>query len=41
MHIQNIESYWNRLKEKFKDMKGVHGEMLSKYLMSLWHEHHG
>ena len=32
VHTQNIESYWNRVKTKFKRMKGVHEQMLSSYL---------
>ena len=31
-HTQNIESYWNRVKTKFKCLKGVHEEMLSSCL---------
>ena len=41
-HTQNIESYWNRVKTKFKRMKGVHEEMLSSYLDEfMWRERHG
>ena len=41
-HTQNIESYWNRVKTKFKSMKGVHEEMLSSYLDEfMWRERHG
>ena len=32
VHIQNVESYWNRVKMKFKRMKGVHQEMLTSYM---------
>ena len=41
-HTQNIESYWNSVKTKFKRMKGVHEEMLSSYLDEfMWRERHG
>ncbi len=30
-HTQNVESYWNRVKTKFKRMKGVHEVMLPSY----------
>ena len=41
-HTQNIESYWNRVKTKFKRMKGVHEEMLPSYLDEfMWRERHG
>ena len=41
-HTQNIESYWNRVKTKFKRMKGVHEQMLSSYLDEfMWRERHG
>ena len=29
---QNIESYWNCVKQKFKQMKGVHLQQLPSYL---------
>ena len=32
VHTQNVESYWNRVKGKFKRMKGVHESMLNSYL---------
>ena len=32
VHTQNLESYWNRVKTKFKRMKGVQESMLSSYL---------
>ena len=32
VHTQNIESYWNRVKRRFKHMKGVHQTMLNSYL---------
>ena len=42
VHTQNIESYWNRVKTKFKRMKGVHEQMLSSYLDEfMWRERHG
>ena len=41
-HTQNVESYWNRVKGKFKRMKGVHEDMLSSYLDEfMWRERHG
>jgi len=41
-HTQNIESYWNRVKTKFKRMKGVHEDMMSSYLDEfMWRERHG
>ena len=42
VHTQNIESYWNRVKTKFKRMKGVHETMLSSYMDEfMWRERHG
>ena len=42
IHTQNVESYWNRVKGKFKRMKGVHEEMMSSYLDEfMWRERHG
>ena len=42
VHTQNIESYWNRVKRKFKRMKGVHESMLHSYLDEfMWRERHG
>ena len=42
VHTQNIESYWNRVKTKFKRMKGVHEQMLSSYFDEfMWRERHG
>ena len=42
VHTQNVESYWNRVKTKFKRMKGVHEQMLSSYLDEfMWRERHG
>ena len=41
VHTQNVESYWNRVKTKFKCMKGVHRNMLPSYLDELmWRERH-
>ena len=37
VHTQNVESYWNRVKGKFKRMKGVHEEMLSSYISGRVH----
>ena len=42
VHMQNIESYWNWVKMKFKRIKGVHEAMLMSYLDKLiWRERHG
>ena len=42
VHTQHVESYWNRVKTKFKRMKGVHEAMLSSYLDEfMWRERHG
>ena len=42
MHTQNVESYWNRVKTKFKRMKGVNEGMLTSYLDEfMWRERHG
>ena len=39
VHTQHVESYWNRVKMKFKRMKGVHDTMLSSYLDEyMWRE---
>ena len=41
-HTQNIESYWNRVKRKFKRMKEVHSTMLHSYLDEfMWRKRHG
>ena len=41
-HTQNVESYWNRVKTKFKRMKGVHESMLGSYMDEfMWRERHG
>ena len=42
VHTQNIESYWGRVKHKFKRMKGVSGKQLPSYLDEfLWRERYG
>ena len=42
VHTQHIESYWNRVKTKFKRMKGVHETMLESYSDEfMWRERHG
>ena len=42
VHTQHVESYWNRVKTKFKRMKGVQETMLSSYLDEyMWRERHG
>ena len=42
IHTQNVESYWNRVKGKFKCMKGVHEKMMSSYLDEfMCRERHG
>ena len=42
VHTQTIESYWNRVKHKFKRMKGVHLHQLPSYLDEfMWRERHG
>ena len=42
VHTQHAESYWNRVKTKFKRMKGVHEFMLPSYLDEfMWRERHG
>ena len=42
VHTQNIESYWNRVKKKFKTMKGVHSHQLARYLDEfMWQERYG
>ena len=41
-HTQDIGSYWNQVKRKFKRMKGVHSTMLESYLDEfMWREGHG
>ena len=42
VHTQRIESYWNRVKTKLKQMKGCHRHMLPSYLNQvMWRERHG
>ena len=42
VHTQNIESYWNRVKKRFKTMKGVHSHQLPSYLDEfMWRERYG
>ena len=42
VHMQNVESYWNRVETKFKRMKGVHADMLTSYMDEfVWRERHG
>lgn len=41
-HTQNVESYWNRVKRKFKRMKGCHAHQLPSYLDEfMWRERKG
>ena len=42
VHMQNIESYWNRAKLKLKRMKGCHADQLPSYLDEfMWRERFG
>ena len=42
VRTQNIESYWNRVKYRFKHMKGVHLHQLASHLDEfMWRESHG
>ena len=42
IHTQNIESYWNRAKIKFKNMRGVSEDQLPSYLDEfMWRERYG
>ena len=42
VHTQIVESYWNRVKSRFKRMKGVHLTQLLSYLDEfMWREWHG
>ena len=42
VHTQNVESYWARVKLKFKRMKGVDADQLPSYLDEfMWRERHG
>ena len=41
-HTQNVGSYWSRVKNKFKRMKGVASEQLPSYLDEfMWRERYG
>ena len=41
-HTQNVESYWNRVKQKFKRMKGCHAHQVPSYLDEfMWRERFG
>ena len=41
-HTQNVESYWNRVKIRFKEMKGCHESQLPSYLDEfMWRERFG
>lgn len=42
VHTQHIESYWNRVKKRFKSMKGVNSLQLPSYLDEfMWRERYG
>ena len=42
VHTQNVESYWNRVKTKFKRMEGVHADMITSYMDGfMWRERQG
>ena len=42
VHTQNIVSYWNWVKKRFKTMKGVHSHQLPSYLDEfMWRERYG
>ncbi len=42
VHTNHIESYWNRVKTKFKRMKGCSKQMLDGYLDEfMWRERYG
>ena len=42
VHTQNIESYWNNVKQKLKRMKGCHADQLPSYLDEhMWREWYG
>ena len=41
-HTQHVESYWSRVKSKFKRMKGCHQVQLPSYLDEfMWRERFG
>jgi transposase-like protein len=42
VHTQHVESYWSRVKKRFKNMKGVHSHQLPSYLDEfMWRERYG
>ena len=42
VHTQHIESYWNRVKRKFKRMMGVERGQMASYLDEfMWRERYG
>ena len=42
IHTQHVESYWNRVKLKFKRMRGVDADQLPSYIDEfMWHERYG
>ena len=42
VHTQNVESYWNRVKRRFKAMMGVGSTQLPSYLDEfMWRERWG
>ena len=42
VHTQNVESYWARVKLRFKRMKGVDARQLPSYLDEfMWRERYG
>ena len=42
VHTQHVESYWNRVKIKFKRMRGVDSNQLPSYLDEfMWFERYG
>ncbi len=42
VHTQHVESYWNRIKHKFKRMMGVQRAQLALYLDEfMWRERYG
>ena len=41
-HTQNVESYWNKSKIRFRAMKGCHADMLLSYIDDfMWRERRG
>ena len=42
VHTQHVESYWNRVKRKFKQMMGVDRDQMPSYLDEfMWQERYG